>query len=251
VRIESSAPASGKARRTWLCADVPMLDYKTAWDLQLGLVEARKSGALPSDVLILLEHPPVFTLGRRGGLTNLIVPEAFLEESGIPIVHVERGGDITYHGPGQLVGYPIVDLHSAGFSVTEYVGNLEEIMIRTAAHWGVRAERNARNRGVWVGNSKLGSLGIAIRRGIAFHGFAFNVDISLEPFGWINPCGLQGVTMASLASELSNTVSMWEARERMKYEIGDVFGVELRNVDLHTLRDLVSNPILAGSSARC
>ncbi|MEN6442015.1 MAG: lipoyl(octanoyl) transferase LipB [Syntrophobacter sp.] len=224
-----------------------MLDYKTAWDLQLGLVEARRSGIISSDILLLLEHSPVFTLGRRGGLQNLIVPEAFVRESGVPIMHVERGGDITYHGPGQLVGYPVLDLHSTKLTVTEYVEKLEEIMIRTAAHWGVLAERNARNRGIWVGNKKLGSLGIALRRGIAFHGFAFNVNLSLEPFSWINPCGLQGVRMTSLEFELSKPVNMREVRDRMKTEIRNVFQVELGTVELSGLRDLLAGPIHAGS----
>lgn len=219
-----------------------MLDYKTAWDLQAGLVEARKSGAVSSDVLLLLEHPPVFTLGRRGGLKNLIVPEAFLRESGVPIVHVERGGDITYHGPGQLVGYPILNLRSARLTVSDYVEKLEEIMIRTAGHWGVRAERNTLNRGVWVGNRKLGSLGIALRRGIAFHGFALNVNLSLKPFEWINPCGLQGVSMTSIATELSKPVDMGEVREYMKSAIRNVFQVELETIDLDSLLKLVPGP---------
>lgn len=247
MHIDPSSPDSGRARQTWLCADVPMLDYKTAWDLQLGLVEARRSGIISSDILLLLEHSPVFTLGRRGGLQNLIVPEAFVRESGVPIMHVERGGDITYHGPGQLVGYPVLDLHSTKLTVTEYVEKLEEIMIRTAAHWGVLAERNARNRGIWVGNKKLGSLGIALRRGIAFHGFAFNVNLSLEPFSWINPCGLQGVRMTSLEFELSKPVNMREVRDRMKTEIRNVFQVELGTVELSGLRDLLAGPIHAGS----
>lgn len=216
--------------RSWLCADLPLVEYGETRDLQVCLVAARKSGILSSDVLLLLQHAPVFTLGRRGGRENLKVSEEFLRRSGVPIVHVERGGDITYHGPGQLVGYPIVDLQAAGLSVTAYVEGLEEIMIRTAAHFGVRAGRSPLNRGVWVGNSKLGSIGIAIRRGIAFHGFAFNVNLSLEPFGWINPCGLHGITMTSLQRELSREVPMIEVREQMKRNIEEVFQVKLRQL---------------------
>ncbi len=193
VRVPPSTPAAGRSGKTWLCVELPVTDYREAWDLQTGLVAARNSGVLASDVLLLLEHAPVFTLGRRGGLENLTVSEEFLKEAGVPVVHVERGGNITYHGPGQLVGYPILDLHASGLTVSDYVERLEEIMIRTAAHWGVAAGRNPINRGVWVGNSKLGSIGVAIRHGISFHGFAFNVSLSLEPFGWINPCGLRGI----------------------------------------------------------
>lgn len=203
MQYDGVFPASGRASRKWFCADLPMLDYRTAWDLQVRLVAARKGGIIGSDVLILLEHEPVFTLGRRGGRENLTVSEAFLEEAGVCVLHVERGGNITFHGPGQLVGYPILDLQAAGLSVTGYVERLEEVMIRTAAEWGVVAERNSLNRGVWAGGRKLGSVGIAIRRGISFHGFAFNVKPSLKPFGWINPCGLKGIEMTSLERELS------------------------------------------------
>jgi len=218
-------------RKTWLCADLPRLDYRKARELQLELVAARKSGILPSDILLLLEHAPVFTLGRRGGRENLTVSENLLQERGIPVVHVERGGDITFHGPGQLVGYPIINLHAARLTVTDYVERLEEVMIRTAGYWGVRAGRNALNRGIWVGNSKLGSIGIAIRRGITFHGFAFNVNPSLEPFTWINPCGLKGIGITSLERELSRKLSMREVREQVKQNIQAVFDVELEQMD--------------------
>lgn len=216
-----------KTGRNWLCADLPLVGYEQARDLQVCIVAARKSGLFSSDILLLLEHEPVFTLGRRGGRDNLKVSETFLRQAGMTVVHVERGGDITFHGPGQLVGYPIIDLRAAGVSVTGYVECLEEVMIRTAAHFGVRAGRDPRNRGVWVGNSKLGSIGIAIRRGIAFHGFAFNVNLVMEPFSWINPCGLHGVGMTSLARELDGAVPMEEVREKMKGNIEDVFQVEL------------------------
>ncbi len=204
-----------------------MLNYEEGRDLQLRLVTARVNGTVSSDILLLVEHGPVFTLGRRGGRKNLIVSELFLKKAQIPVVHVERGGDITFHGPGQLVGYPILDLRAAKLTVTDYVERLEEIMIRTAAHWGVHATRNRLNHGVWAGGRKLGSLGIAIRRGIAFHGFALNVNVSLEPFGWINPCGLHGVKMTSLEQEIARKASMKEVREQIKANIKDVFDVDL------------------------
>jgi lipoate-protein ligase B len=215
------------APRRWLCADLALLDYEEARDLQLRLVTARASGIIVQDILLLMEHEPVFTLGRRGGRQNLRVSELFLEEVRIPIVHVERGGDITFHGPGQLVGYPIVDLRAAKLTVTGYVERLEEIMIRTVAHWGVHATGNRLNHGIWVDGRKLGSLGIAIRRGIAFHGFALNVNVSLEPFGWINPCGLHGVKMTSLEQQIARKASMKEVREQIKRNIEEVFDVDL------------------------
>jgi len=204
-----------------------LTDYQKVRELQLRLVTARERRSIVPDILLLMEHEPVFTLGRRGGRENLMVSELFLEEARIPIVHVERGGNITFHGPGQLVGYPILDLRAAKLTVTGYVEKLEEIMIRTAAHWGVHATRNRLNHGVWVGGRKLGSLGIAVRRGITFHGFALNVNVSLEPFAWINPCGLHGVKMTSLERETTRKASMKEVREQMKRNIEEVFDVDL------------------------
>jgi len=184
-------------------------------------------------------HPPVFTLGRRGGLNNLTVSEAFLEKEGISVVQVERGGDITFHGPGQLVVYPIIDLRAARLGVVDYVTALEEVMIRTAVDWGIRAERNPKNRGVWVGDWKLGSIGVAIRRGVSFHGLAFNVNTSLMPFSWIHPCGLENTEMTSLMHELSREVSMNQVRNAARHHFEAVFGVELVAKNLSELLDLV------------
>ncbi len=225
--MHTADSASRRTTKSWLCADVALLNYEEARDLQLRLVAARDCRIITSDILLLMEHEPVFTLGRRGGRENLIVSELFLKEARIPVVHVERGGDVTFHGPGQLVGYPILDLRAAKLTVTGYVERLEEIMIRTVANCGVHATRNRLNHGIWVGGRKLGSLGIAIRRGITFHGFALNVNVSLEPFGWINPCGLQGVKMTSLEQEVARKVSMKEVREQIKSNIKEVFGVDL------------------------
>ncbi len=227
VQMHTAGSASRRTIKSWLCADLALLHYEEARDLQLRLVTSRERGIIVPDILLLTEHEPVFTLGRRGGRENLIVSELFLKEARIPLVHAERGGDITFHGPGQLVGYPILDLRAAGLTVAGYVERLEEIMIRTAAHWGVHATRSRLNHGVWVGDRKLGSLGIAIRRGIAFHGFALNVNVSLEPFGWINPCGLHGVKMTSLEREIARKASMKEVREQVKRNIKEVFDVDL------------------------
>jgi len=212
----------------WYCLELPLTDYETARKLQIDLVAARKQGRLQNNVVLLLEHPPVFTLGRRGGLENLTVSQAFLQRMGIAVIPAERGGNITFHGPGQMVAYLIIDLHSARLTVTEYVEKLEEVMIRTAADFGVHAERNAMNRGVWVGNSKLGSIGIAVRRGISFHGFAFNVNVSLEPFEWINPCGLHGVGVTTLVYERGENLSLTSVREQIKQHIEIIFDVKLK-----------------------
>jgi lipoate-protein ligase B len=210
-----------------------MIPYAEAWDLQARLVEARVSGSLLNDVVLVLEHPAVFTLGKRGGRENLLVPEETLARQGIPIVQVERGGNITYHAPGQLVLYPIIHLERAGIKVVDMVDRLEEVMIRTCAEWGIQAGRNPLNRGVWVGLKKIGAIGIAVRRGVSFHGMALNVNIDLTPFGWIQPCGLEGVGVTSMRTEGGQDLSMAEVRRALTQHMQTVFGSRLVPADLN------------------
>lgn len=228
--------AHARANKKWFFTELPVIDYVEAWDLQVRLVAERKKGVINTDIVLLLEHPPVFTLGRRGGIENLTVSKEFLEKEGVSVIQVERGGNITFHGPGQLVVYPIVNLQDARLSVTDYVEDLEEVMIRVAADWEVIAERNPINRGVWVDLKKLGSIGIAVRREISFHGMALNVNLSLTPFSWINPCGLEGIAVTSLEQELGQKVSMDQVRQRVKHHLETVFGVELVPKSLSGLR---------------
>jgi lipoate-protein ligase B len=225
--------------KRWLYVEIPSMDYMEAWKLQLAIVEAKRNDKRIQDIFLLLEHPPVFTLGRRGGRDHLMVSEDFLDEQGILVLHVERGGDITYHGPEQLVGYPIVDLRANGFKVVDFVSGLEEVMIRTATDWGIQAERNSLNRGVWVGPAKLGSIGIAVRGGISFHGFALNVNNSLGPFEWIHPCGLTGIQMTSMKKILDREIPMTLLRRTVKFHIQDVFRVGLRTGYLHDTQPLI------------
>ncbi len=212
--------------KRWYFVECPFSDYGRVRDVQHAILEAKRKGASYPDVVLFVEHDPVFTLGRRGGTENLRVSRRVLEEAGIGVIEVERGGDVTYHGPGQLVGYPIVDLKQNGLGVLEYVEKLEETMILIAKRWDVPAGRNDLNRGAWVEDRKLGSVGIAVRRGIAFHGFALNVDLSLEPYGWINPCGLKNVSMTSLALEASRPITVKEAKAVAEERMPDIFGVK-------------------------
>jgi lipoate-protein ligase B len=221
------SPQSVPKTREWYCVDLPAMEYREAWDLQHSLVAARKDVVVDRDIVLFLEHRPVFTLGRRGGLDGLMVSESFLEKEGIAVIHVERGGDITFHGPGQLVVYPIIDLKALGLGVADYVTALEEVMIRTAADFEVKAERNPKNRGVWIGNNKLGSIGVAVRRGVTYHGLALNVTTSLTPFSWIHPCGHSDIGMTSLGRELSREVSMSQVRASARYNVESVFEVQL------------------------
>ncbi|MFW6054632.1 MAG: lipoyl(octanoyl) transferase LipB [Thermodesulfobacteriota bacterium] len=217
--------AAGKPRPChW--QDLGLIDYEKARKLQLQCVEAKYRDRDLPDLVMTLEHEPVFTLGRQGRRDSLLVSNDYLQENGVALCQAERGGDITYHGPGQLVVYPIFDLRRAGLRLTELVHGLEEVMLETAAGFGVRAERNSRNRGVWVGGDKLGSIGLAVRRGITYHGLAFNVCPDLTPFAWINPCGLQGVTMTSLELAGRKPVSLEAVRERLKEHLRHTFSLQ-------------------------
>lgn len=223
------------------CTDLGLIDYHKAWKLQTDLVAARINRTIPSDVVLLLEHPPVFTLGRRGGSENLLISESVLEKSGISVTQVERGGNITYHGPGQLVAYFIMDLEAARIGVAKFVEALEEVMLKTAGFWGITAERNPANRGIWVGDKKMGSIGIALRKGVSFHGLALNVNLDLTPFSWIQPCGLQNVGMTSMKQELSAELSMSSAREILKEQIEAVFGVALFTKSYFEIKGILRN----------
>lgn len=192
-----------------------VMGYAEAHALQLQCVQEQlERDDIPEQVLVT-EHPSVFTLGRAGSLNGLIKSRDEISSSGVDIVHTERGGDITYHGPGQLVVYPIINLRKRNLSVSAYIHILEEIMLLTAADSGVTAARDERNRGIWVGDNKIGSVGIRIRHGISFHGLALNVNLSLEPFRWVRPCGLTGVGVSSLQEELEENISIEKVRNNM------------------------------------
>jgi lipoyl(octanoyl) transferase len=228
---EASAPAPARvlADSAWPLVELPLVAYPEADRLQQAYVAARLEGRAAQDVLILLEHPPVFTLGRHGGRENLVVDEAFLAREGVGLEASARGGNITYHGPGQLVAYPIVHLARRRMRVGDYVQALEAVMLATAREFRVTAVRDERNAGVWVGRRKLGSVGLCLRHGIAFHGLALNVINDLTPFNWINPCGLAGVRMTSLARETGRHLPMAAVREAFKEAFAAELGVSLRS----------------------
>jgi lipoate-protein ligase B len=192
---------SGQVRRSCLFSNLNTLDYKGTLDLQLAALAAKTNTPSQPDLLFFVEHPRVFTLGRRGGRENLRVSEAFLRSQGIQIIETDRGGNITFHCPGQAVLYPVVDLSRAKIGVADFVYGLEEIMKQTVLDFGIMADRDSENHGLWVGRKKIGSVGISIKHGISIHGLALNVCPDLAPFSWINPCGLENVAMTSVAME--------------------------------------------------
>lgn len=173
-------------------------DYKKALDIQYDILEKRQKGEL-GDTLILVEHPPVITLGRHAVESNVVVPEKYLNDNGIEVYHIERGGDVTYHGFGQIVGYPIVGLRDKGLGIREFVEKLENTFISLLKEkYNIDSEINPELPGVWVGSNKIVAIGLAVKRGVTMHGFAFNVNTSLEHFKLIVPCGISGKGVTSL-----------------------------------------------------
>lgn len=207
--------------------DVP---YADAAALQERLHALRRSGGIP-DTLLLLEHRPVYTLGRSADPRHVLLSAEALRRAGIDLVETNRGGDVTYHGPGQLVGYPIIHLGEAGMRVVEYVTALEEVLIRVAAAFGIRAGRDARNRGVWAGGRKLAALGIRVSRQVAMHGFALNVSTRLSDFRGIVPCGLADAGVTSMEELLGAAPGMDEVKRRTVRAFREVMGSGPRAAD--------------------
>jgi lipoate-protein ligase B len=213
----------------WVC-HLGVVEYREALSLQERIREARQADELP-DVLLTLEHPPVYTRGRRSVAGELPFGEDWYSERGIEIVDTGRGGKVTYHGPGQLVGYPIVGVDD----VVEYVRTLEGALVTALAGEGVaarsRPHEGHRFTGVWVGDRKIASIGVHLSRGVSMHGFAVNIDNDLEPFSWIVPCGLDGVQMTSLAAETGReSGGMRCFRRRASYEVARALGRRQRLV---------------------
>ncbi|HEX3044910.1 MAG TPA: lipoyl(octanoyl) transferase LipB [Bacillota bacterium] len=175
------------------------MDYKEALSFQEKALSLRQQGRI-GDLLLLVEHPPVLTLGRRGKYHNILLPLDELKKNGINIYEVNRGGDVTYHGPGQLVGYPVMDLNQHGADIKSFIWNMEEVFIRLLKEkYQITADRDEKKyTGVWIENRKITALGIAVHRWVTMHGFAFNINTDLSHFQWINPCGITDKGVASI-----------------------------------------------------
>jgi lipoyl(octanoyl) transferase len=211
--------------------DLGLMGYAEAWALQKRVVAARKA-AIIEDVLLLCEHPNVITQGRSGKRENLLASEHVLKQKGVEFYATDRGGDITYHGPGQIVGYPILNLGLIRRDVVWYVRLLEEAMMRATAEFGVLAERVAGKTGIWVRSSgaeeKLAAIGVHISRWVTSHGFAYNVSTDLRYFDLIVPCGIADRKPTSLEKLLGRTVQPNEVKPRIASHLGEVFGLEMK-----------------------
>jgi lipoate-protein ligase B len=211
-------------KQAWLI-DLGMRDYKVTWELQLDLVAKRASNEIP-DTLLLVEHPHVYTLGRR---CRNRPKEIRVENRIVPCYAIERGGDITYHGPGQLVGYPVFDLNQRDRDLHRYLRNLEESLMRACADFGIGTERRAGFTGVWTRESvsrKIASIGIAVRNWVTYHGFALNVNPDLKYFQTIHPCGLDGGAMTSLEAMLGRPVPMKSVKESLVQHLSAQFALD-------------------------
>ncbi len=214
----------GEQTRALHVRKLGLVPYADALALQRSLVEDRRAGRI-GDTLLLLEHPHVLTLGVRGdgGRAHILASAETLAARGVEVFEAGRGGDVTYHGPGQLVGYPILDLSPEYRDVHRYVRNLEEVLIRTAGDYGIAAGRVDGLTGVWVGREKLAAIGVRIARWITSHGFALNVDANLDYFSLIVPCGLADRGVTSLSRLLGRPVELAEAAGRVAAQFANVF----------------------------
>jgi lipoate-protein ligase B len=208
------------------------MPYEQAFDLQKKLVVMRSKGVI-KDTLILLEHPPVFTITRKATTSNLLASPEELSKRGISLCKTNRGGDITYHGPGQLVGYPIMDLKEYGKDLHSYIRKIEELVIKLLTGYGISAVRDKSNPGVWVGEEKIAAIGIAVKSNwITMHGFSFNIDPNLQHYSLIVPCGIIGKGITSLAKLLGKAVHSQEVRERLIGHYQDVFNLNTKKITL-------------------
>jgi lipoyl(octanoyl) transferase len=211
-------------------ASLGQVPYEEALELQESIRLARQADEIP-DVLLLLEHPPVYTKGRRTQSSDLPMGEEWYLLQGIEVRESDRGGAVTYHGPGQLVGYPIMRVRE----VPLYVHTLESAVIAALSDEGIDAEVREGLTGVWAGDSKIGSIGVHVSRGVTTHGFAVNVDGDLQPFSWIVPCGIEGVQMTSVLKETARTGSMPHFRERVQARLAEAFDRSPRSVSTQEL----------------
>ncbi len=223
-----------------------LLPYEEAERLQKRIEAARQANEVP-DVLLLLEHYPVYTKGRRTQPSELAMGEDWYRMQGIEVCETNRGGAVTYHGPGQLVGYPIVSLKPYGDNVHEYVRGLEELMTGALGAYGVDAEVIEDLTGVWVGGGppegrKIGSIGVHVSRGVTTHGFAVNVNNDLQPFEWVVPCGIEGVRMTSLCRELGSEVDMDACMDLITERFSEIYGREPVVTAPQALTELLGEP---------
>ncbi len=203
-----------------------LVSYDKAYYLQKRLHKFRREGRI-DDVLILLEHEPVVTMGREGKRDNILVSDELLQSKGIRVFEIDRGGDVTLHCPGQLVGYPILDLKIHGKNIHKYLRNLEEVIIRSLKVYGIDGQRIENHTGVWVGEKKIASIGIGIKGWVTFHGFSLNINSDLSYFSLIRPCGFESRTVTSMSEILGSPVEPKDFRHQLIEQFAEVFSLKM------------------------
>jgi lipoate-protein ligase B len=212
------------AERELWTVSLGTVPYAEALELQRSIARDRISGAISQDVLLLVEHPPVVTLGRAAKEKHLVASPEFLRNKGVELFEVERGGDVTFHGPGQLVGYPIIDLKRHRQDLHWYLRRIEEGLINALSDYGIPGERNTAFTGVWTRGKKIASIGVHARDWVTWHGFALNVTTDLSYFDLIVPCGIDGVVMTSIAREVgAQEISLQDVRDRVAAKFAEAF----------------------------
>lgn len=236
--------ANRSTSRIFNYCDLGLIDYQEAWDLQKDIFNRRHHGEI-EDTFFLLEHPHTYTLGKVAEKENLISSESQLKELGVSVYEIDRGGDITYHGPGQIVGYPIIKLSDWKEDTHQYLRGLEEVIIRTCAEYGLTAGRNPKYTGVWIGERKIAAIGIKVSRWITMHGFAFNINTDLSYFGGIIPCGIKDKDVTSLQRELDKEINLGEVKNILIEKFAEIFEYDsfLEKEKNNYLKSLLTIPL--------
>jgi len=218
-----------KETRKLIYCDLDSIDYKEAWDLQKAIHQLRVENKI-DDVLFLLEHPHTYTLGKTADKENLIGDEKYLSDNKISVYDIDRGGDITYHGPGQIVGYPIINLANWQLDTHKYLRAIEEVIIKVCEDYGLNGSRIDKYTGVWIEDRKICAIGIKVSRWITMHGFAFNINTDLKLFNGIIPCGISDKDVTSLNRELKSEIQLNEVKDKIIHHFCNVFNYGLIKV---------------------
>jgi lipoate-protein ligase B len=214
--------------------DLGRMGYRKAWDLQKAVHQKRVDDKIP-DTLILVEHDPVVTMGKSGKEKNLLIPRQLLKDKGVDFFNIERGGDVTYHGPGQLVGYPIFNIRKGLAGIKPFISRIEDAIVLTLKDFGIPAQKKEKLIGVWTETGKICSIGVAVQRWVSFHGFALNVNTDLNFFNFIVPCGLAGVKMTSMKEILKKEIGLEEVKNGIRKRFGVLFGKDIEATCLNAI----------------
>lgn len=216
-------------REKLIIRELGLVEYDRALVIQ-DEIQSEIIASSQEDILLLLNHPPVMTMGQREDSHDILVPMTELKNRGIAVFQTDRGGQITYHGPGQLVGYPIIDLNRLSVDLQQYIRGLEECIIRTLLSFDIQGKRDPEHPGVWVGNEKIGSLGVKVRKWVTKHGFSLNINCDLDPFSLINPCGITDRGVTSMTRLLNREVTEDEVLDILINNFALVFGYDIKSI---------------------